>query len=176
MLVAVRANRAEWIAPGVAAAVLMAAASAAMKHRLSKVPAAARSALRRGRLFSDGAMSPSAMAGLISLAVLQEIVNVVETYAVLAWLGAGPTLESAIALEGLNRLANAPAQLIPGKLGVLELAGSAFAGILQLGSANGLTLVLARRVRSLAWSGVGILLLTTSASLVRADLNNPAVV
>ena len=121
-------------------------------------------------------MNPGALAGLVSLAILQEIVNVIETYAVLAWLGAGPTLESAVALEGLNRLANAPAQLIPGRLGVLELAGSAFAGILQLGNANGLTLVLARRVRSLAWTGVGILLLTSSASRVRAVRRAPALV
>ena len=121
-------------------------------------------------------MSPRAIAGLTTLAILQEVINVVETFAVLAWLGAGPTLESAIALEGLNRLANAPAQLIPGKLGVLELAGSAFAGILQLGNANGLALVLARRVRSLAWTGVGVLLLTTSVSRHRAVRRDPALV
>lgn len=125
---------------------------------------------------SHGVMSPPAIAGLTTLAILQETINVFETYAVLAWLGAGPTLESAIALEGLNRLANAPAQLIPGKLGVLELAGSAFAGILQLGNANGLTLVLARRVRSLAWTGAGVLLLTTSASRDRAASRDPALV
>jgi hypothetical protein len=162
MLVAVRANRAGWIAPGLAVALVVAGLWMA-------TPASA-----RGKLSSYGGMSRFALAGLVSLAILQEIVNVMETYVVLAWLGAGPTLESAIALEGLNRLANAPAQLIPGKLGVLELAGSAFAGILQLGNANGLTLVLARRVRSLAWTGVGILLLTSSASRVRAVRRAPA--
>ena len=165
MLVAVRANRAGWLAPGFAVAILIAGLCIAMRHRLPRIGSV-----------RFGAMRPSALAGLIALAILQEIINVIETYAVLAWLGAGPTLESAVALEGLNRLANAPAQLIPGKLGVLELAGSAFAGILQLGNANGLTLVLVRRVRSLVWTGVGILFLTTSASRVRAARRDPAIV
>jgi hypothetical protein len=165
MLVAVRASRADWIVPGLAVVMLIAGVWVVVKHRVPRM-----------RSISYGAMTPAALACLVSLAILQEIINVIETYAVLAWLGASPTFESAVALEGLNRLANAPAQLIPGKLGVLELAGSAFAGILQLGNANGLTLVLARRVRSLAWTGVGILLLTTSASRRRSGRRNPALV
>ena len=163
MLVAIRANRADWIAPGLALIIVAGGLWMASRRR-------------RGRPDGSESMRPGALAVLMSLAILQEIINVIETYAVLAWLGAGPTLESAIALEGLNRLANAPAQLIPGKLGVLELAGSHSLGILQLGNANGLTLVLARRVRSLAWTGVGILLLTTSASRVRSGRRNPAIV
>jgi hypothetical protein len=164
VLVAIRTNRADWIVPGFVAAIAVAALWMAAKRHMPRLPASARRS-----------MSGTALVALALLAIAQEIINVIETYAVLAWLGASPTLESAIALEGLNRLANAPAQLIPGKLGVLELAGSAFAGILQLGTANGLTLVLARRVRSLAWTGVGILLLTTSASRVRTR-RDPAIV
>jgi hypothetical protein len=164
VLVAIRTNRADWIMPGFVAAIAIVALWRAAKRHTPRLLASAR-----------GSMSGTALVALALLAIAQEIINVIETYAVLTWLGASPTLESAVALEGLNRLANAPAQLIPGKLGVLELAGSAFAGILQLGTANGLTLVLARRVRSLAWTGVGILLLTTSASRVRTR-RDPAIV
>lgn len=157
MLVALRANRAHWIVPALAIVIAIIGLWIALRHRFAGwIP-------KMGR---EGFSRPL-VGALATLAILQEIINVFETYAVLTWLGAGPTIETAIALEGLNRLANAPAQLIPGKLGILELAGSAFAGVLQLGTANGLTLVLARRVRSLAWTGVGILLLTTSASRVR---------
>jgi type IV secretory pathway TrbD component len=163
ILVAVRVNRTDWIAPGFVAAILIAVAWMAVRRK------------KTGPNPSRPRFSRPALAALVVFAIAQEIINVIETYVVLAWLGAGPTVESAVALEGLNRLANAPAQLIPGKLGVLELAGSAFAGILHLGTANGLTLVLARRVRSLAWTGVGILLLTTSASRVRAR-RDPAIV
>lgn len=165
MLMAIRANRAEWIVTGVAAVVLIAGLWMVVKRRLPRIGSV-----------TGGSTSPGARAWVVSLGILQEIINVIETYAVLAWLGAEPTLQSAAALEGLNRLANAPAQLIPGKLGVLELAGTTFAGILHLGSANGLTLVLARRARSLAWTGVGILLLTTSATRARAARRNPALV
>lgn len=164
VLVAIRTNRTDWIAAGVFAAIAIAAVWIAVKRYVPRLPASARESI-----------SGPTLVALALLAIAQEIINVIETYVVLAWLGANPTLESAIALEGLNRLANAPAQLIPGKLGVLELAGSAFAGILQLGTANGLTLVLARRVRSLAWTGVGILLLTTSASRARTR-RDPAIV
>jgi len=164
MLVAVRAGRGDWIAPGFAAAIVVAGLWLAAKDR-------------RSRFGGTGpAYAPASLAALVSFAILQEIINVLETYAVFAWLGAAATIESAIALEGLNRLANAPAQLIPGKLGVLELAGSTFAGVLQLGHANGLTLVIARRVRSLAWTGMGVLLLTTSASRARTARRNPAIV
>jgi hypothetical protein len=163
ILVAVRVNRTDWIAPGFVAAILIAVAWMAVRRK------------KTGPNPSRPRFSRPALAALVVFAIAQEIINVIETYVVLAWLGAGPTVESAVALEGLNRLANAPAQLIPGRLGVLELAGSAFAGILHLGTANGLTLVLARRVRSLAWTGVGILLLTTSASRVRAR-RDPAIV
>jgi hypothetical protein len=149
-ILAVRANRIGWIVPGLVG-IFVAGLWTLMRRRL-----------RRARLASSW-VTPSAITGVITLAVLQEIINVAETYVVLTWLGAGPTWESAIALEGLNRVANAPAQLIPGRLGVLELAGSTFAGILQLGNTNGLTLVLARRLRSVAWTGVGVLLLATCA-------------
>ena len=173
MLVAVRAHRADWVIPGVAAAIVIGSLWFLARHR---VPGFARGAKWRARLAGYGSMRPAAIAALAALAILQEIINVFETYAVLAWLGAGPTLETAIALEGLNRLANAPAQLVPGKLGVLELAGSAFAGILQLGNANGLTLILARRVRSLAWTGIGILILTTSVPRVGASRSDPVII
>jgi hypothetical protein len=171
VLVAVRANRGmtsaasswPWLVSGIAVAVVVGGVWFGVKRR---TPGSARTGKWRAKIAGYASMSQGAMLALVMCAILQELINVMETYVVLAWLGAAPTLETAVALEGLNRLANAPAQLIPGKLGVLELAGSAFAAILQLGSANGLTLVLARRVRSLMWTGVGILLLTTSASRV----------
>jgi lysylphosphatidylglycerol synthase-like protein len=181
VLVAVRANRAgdpfilgwPWLLSGIAGAIVVGGLWFGVKRRM---PEFARNGKWRAKVAGYASMSPGAIMALVMCAVLQELINVMETYVVLAWLGATPTLETAIALEGLNRLANAPAQLIPGKLGVLELAGSAFAGILQLGSANGLTLVLARRVRSLTWTGVGILLLTTSASRARTVRREPVII
>jgi hypothetical protein len=164
ILVAVRANHAQWIVPALVIAIALVALSKVLRQRFGNW------------LPQSGRASRSLFAALATLAILQEMINVFETYVVLTWLGAAPTIEAAVALEGLNRLANAPAQLIPGKLGILELAGSAFAGALQLGTSNGLTLVLARRVRSLAWTGVGILLLTASASRIPTAEREPVII
>jgi hypothetical protein len=91
-----------------------------------------------------------------TFAAAQEISNLVEAYFVLAWLGASPALAPVIVLEGLSRLLNSAGQFIPGKLGVTEAATTALAEGLRLGGAHGLSLALARRVRSLAWGALGI--------------------
>ena len=97
---------------------------------------------------------------IVGLAVGQELVNLLEAYLVLAWLGAAPTLATIVALEGGSRVLNAAGQFIPGKLGVSEAASTMLAAGLQLGSAHGLTLALARRARSLLWGAAGLMFLT----------------
>ena len=107
-----------------------------------------------------------------SLAAAQEVSNLVEAYLVLAWLGATPTLAAIIVLEGIGRLMNSAGQFIPGKLGVTEAATSALADGLRLGSAHGLSLALARRVRSLAWGAVGIALVSLRAFNYKVFIND----
>lgn len=110
--------------------------------------------------------------GLGALAMAQEATNVLETYVILGWLGAAPGLEAAIMFEGLSRLLNSAGHLVPGKLGVYEMAGAGVASALRLGSVHGLTLILARRIRSLVWGSVGLTLLTLSAAR-RGTLRTP---
>ena len=100
-------------------------------------------------------------AGAIAgLAAAQELINLLEAYVVLAWLGAAPTLATVVALEGGSRVLNAAGQFIPGKLGVSEAASTMLAAGLRLGSGHGLTLALARRARSVLWGAAGLLFLT----------------
>lgn len=110
----------------------------------------------RRRLAGKVPESRAAVTGLLALAAAQELSNLVEAYLVFTWLGATPSLAAVIALEGIGRLLNGAGQFIPGKLGVTEAATAAIADGLQLGAAHGLSLALARRVRSLAWGGLGI--------------------
>jgi hypothetical protein len=110
----------------------------------------------RRRLAGTVPESRAVVAGLVAVTALQEISNLVEAYLVFAWLGATPAMAAVIALEGLGRLMNGAGQFIPGKLGVTEAATAAIADGLQLGAAHGLSLALARRVRSLAWGALGI--------------------
>ncbi len=110
----------------------------------------------RRRLTGKAPRSRAAIASLLALAVAQEISNLVEAYLVFTWLGASPAIAAVIALEGIGRLLNGAGQFIPGKLGVTEAATAAIADGLRLGAAHGLSLALARRVRSLAWGALGI--------------------
>jgi len=100
---------------------------------------------------------------IAAMATAQEISNLIEAYLVLAWLGAAPTAAAIVVLEGLSRLMNSAGQFIPGKLGVTEAATTALAEGLRLGGAHGLSLALARRVRSLAWGALGIAFVTFRA-------------
>jgi lysylphosphatidylglycerol synthase-like protein len=115
------------------------------------------------RVGGDLRAHTSVLAGMASFAAVQEISNVVEAYLVLAWLGATPALTAIIVLEGIGRLMNSAGQFIPGKLGVTEAATTALAEGLKLGGAHGLSLALARRVRSLAWGALGIAFITFRA-------------
>ena len=116
----------------------------------------------------------SSLAAMMALGAAQEVSNLVEAYLVLAWLGATPTLTAIVVLEGLSRLLNGAGQFIPGKLGVTEAATTALAEGLRLGGAHGLSLALARRVRSLAWGALGIAFVTFRA-LNWQDMKNVAI-
>lgn len=107
---------------------------------------------------------------IAALAAAQELINLVEAYLVLAWLGASPTMATVIAFEGGSRALNAAGQFIPGKLGVSEAASTMLAVGLNLGSTQGLTLALARRARSVVWGAAGLALLTyrTASGAVRS--------
>lgn len=115
---------------------------------------------RLGRIFEQR----DTAAAILACAAAQELSNVVEAYIVLAWLGAAPTVTSVLVLEGISRLMNGAGQFIPGKLGITEAASAALSEGLQLGAAHGLSLALARRVRSLAWGTVGIAVVAMRAA------------
>ena len=118
---------------------------------------------RLGRIFQQR----DTAAAILACAAAQELSNVVEAYVVLAWLGAAPTITSVLVLEGISRLMNGAGQFIPGKLGITEAASAALSEGLQLGAAHGLSLALARRVRSLAWGAVGIAVVAMRAARTR---------
>jgi hypothetical protein len=118
---------------------------------------------RLGKVFEQRTTA----AAMLVCAAAQELSNIVEAYVVLAWLGAAPTITSVLVLEGISRLMNGAGQFVPGKLGITEAASAALSEGLQLGAAHGLSLALARRVRSLAWGTVGIVVVAMRAARTR---------
>jgi Lysylphosphatidylglycerol synthase TM region len=113
---------------------------------------------------------PRILWGLAALASAQELINVLEAWLVLTILGVTPDVLTVVIFEGTSRLLNAGGQLVPGKLGVSEAASAMIAGALRIGSTHGLSLALARRARSLAWSAVGMAILVYRASFVMHSL------
>lgn len=149
-IVAVRYGRLWWFLVAFAAVGAMAMAAKRYWQRL-------------GTIFNQR----DTAAAILACAAAQELSNVVEAYIVLAWLGAAPTVTSVLVLEGISRLMNGAGQFIPGKLGITEAASAALSEGLQLGAAHGLSLALARRVRSLAWGTVGIAVVAMRATRTR---------
>lgn len=173
----------ERLAYGVAAATLIvvALALAAVRYHfvgwflagLAATTAVALAATRYWTRFSrERRYDRATMIGLAACAAAQEMTNLVEAYVVLGWLGAAPTLASVVVLEGISRLMNGVGQFIPGKLGVTEAATTALAEGLRLGAAPGLSLALARRIRSLSWGALGIALVVFRAVNWQALLND----
>ncbi len=149
-IVAVRYGRLWWFLVAFTAVGAMAISAKRYWHRL-------------GRMFEQH----RTVAAILACAAAQELSNVVEAYVVLGWLGAAPTVTSVLVLEGISRLMNGAGQFIPGKLGVTEAATTALSEGLRLGAAHGLSLALARRVRSLAWGTVGIAVVAMRAARAR---------
>lgn len=81
---------------------------------------------------------------------------VLETYIVLALVSpVDPTLLDAFVLEAGNRFINAVFKVVPMRLGVDEAGTAAFAELLAVGTAAGVTLALVRRARMLVWMAAG---------------------
>ncbi len=152
-IMAIRFERIGWLAAGLLGALALAVAG---RERIRAV-------------FRRLAIGRRATTGILAAAAGQELLNLVEAYVVLTWLGASPTVASVIVLEGIGRLLNSVGQFIPGKLGISEAATAAIADVLKLGASHGLTLALARRIRSLAWGAAGIAVVTVRAAQSRVQ-------
>jgi hypothetical protein len=157
----IAARRRLLVGLGVVAATVIAVAAARRLQRACQVP-------RTDRATSTAALDvardlwqrrPVTLLSIASLAIGQEVINVLETYLIFVWLGAAPTMTVAIVFEGLSRFVNAAGQFVPGRVGVYETASALLADALSLGASYGVSLALARRTRSLMWAVPGALLL-----------------
>jgi hypothetical protein len=81
-----------------------------------------------------------------------------EIYLTLGWLlgDRSPTLAQAIVFEALNRAVTVAFKFVPFRLGVDEALTGAAAPLLAVNPAAGVALALVRKVRNLAWNGVGL--------------------
>jgi hypothetical protein len=83
---------------------------------------------------------------------------VVEIFFTLRWVlgDTSPTLAQAMVFEALNRVITVGFKFVPFRIGVDEAASGWLATLLALDPAVGVTQAVIRKVRNLAWSGVGL--------------------
>src|SRR6202034_3439027 len=84
---------------------------------------------------------------------------IVEVYLIVWLMGTKLTLFGALAIEALTKLVNIAGAFNPGNIGTYEGGNMLITKMFGLTAAAGLTLALARRLRALFWTGVGILCL-----------------
>lgn len=85
--------------------------------------------------------------------------GLLETYLVLQWLSANPTLGTAVAVESLAMVLNSLVFFIPGRVGSAETVRIAVFSVLGLPAAQGAVYSMIRRGREVAWTIPGLLIL-----------------
>jgi uncharacterized membrane protein YbhN (UPF0104 family) len=85
-----------------------------------------------------------------------------EIYLVLHWLGTPASLGTALIIESFAGGVKFASFMVPASLGALEGGYVAFFEAFGLAATSGLSFVLVRRLREMAWAGVGFLALGVS--------------
>jgi hypothetical protein len=103
---------------------------------------------------------PAAFWASLMLNFLWHAGAVLEVYLILRFMGAGVSVVSAFALEGLTKVINLVGVLSPGNLGTYEGGNMLIANMFGVTGTAGLTLALCRRARAIFWAGVGVTYIT----------------
>ena len=91
-------------------------------------------------------------------------VAVFEAFLALQWLlgDRSPTLAEAVMFESLNRVVTVVFKFVPLRVGVDEALSGAFAPVLGVNPVAGVSLAVIRKVRSLFWMGIGLVVIAFS--------------
>src|SRR5438445_626948 len=87
------------------------------------------------------------------------LIGALEPWLILRWIGLPVSLAQATAIEAFSTGIRFAAFLVPGYVGALEAGHVVIFSALGLGAPAGLSFTLIRRVRELAWTGLGFLAL-----------------
>lgn len=118
------------------------------------------SALRESVLIRS-AGHPSRLWSVFLLHALFHLCAIAEAYLTLWWLGAAPTVSQAVIFSALDRVVVVAFKFVPLRIGVDEASAGGMAALLGWPPVIGITLALVKKLRSLAWTGVGLLLIAS---------------
>src|SRR5687768_6466388 len=82
-----------------------------------------------------------------------------EVFLTLRWIVGDVSIAQALVFSALDRLVIVAFKFVPFRVGVDEASSGGLALLLGWGAAAGVTLAIVKKVRSLAWTGVGLLLI-----------------
>ena len=134
-------------------------------ERGERPPWRARLASLRESLFTFAAGNPARLLPVFGLDLLFQAAAVMEVYWILGFLlPEPPTVAQAIIFSALDRAVIIAFKFIPFRLGVDEALSGAMATLLQGPAAPGVVLALIKKVRSIFWVGVGLILIAAHPS------------
>jgi phosphatidylglycerophosphate synthase/uncharacterized membrane protein YbhN (UPF0104 family) len=116
--------------------------------------------------------APRAFWASLGLNLACHTAAIVEVYLIVSLMGTKLTWFGALAIEALTKLVNIAGTFNPGNIGTYEGGNVLIARMFGLTAAAGLTLALARRLRALFWTGVGILCLIILSNRTKREKIN----
>jgi len=143
-------------------------------ERGERPPWRARLATLRESVLTFSAANPARLWRVFALDLLFQAVAVIEVYLVLRWLlPEPPTVAQAIVFSALDRAIIIVFKFIPLRLGVDESAAGGMAVFLGWPAATGVVLALIKKVRSIFWIGVGLILTAAHPSQAGPETDPP---
>lgn len=139
-------------------------------ERGERPPWRARLAALRESVLAFSAGHPARLWRVFLLDLLFQAVAVMEVFLTLQWLlPEPPTVQKAIMFSALDRAVIIAFKFIPFQLGIAEAFSGGMAVLLGWPPATGVALAVIKKVRSLAWVGVGLLLIAAHPSQEAPD-------
>lgn len=134
-------------------------------ERGERPPWRARLAALRESVLAFSAGQPTHLWRVFGLDLLFQAVAVTEVFLTLRWLlPAPPTIAEAVMFSALDRAVIIGFKFVPFRLGVDELFSGGMATLLGWPNATGVALALIKKVRSIVWVGVGLMLIAAHPS------------
>ena len=135
------------------------------EERGERPPWRARLASLRESVLAFSAGQPTRLWRIFGLDLLFQAVAVTEVFLTLRWLlPTPPTIQQAIMFSALDRAIIIAFKFIPFRLGIDELFSGGMATLFGWPNATGVALALIKKVRSIVWVGVGLMLIAAHPS------------
>jgi len=130
--------------------------------------------LRESILRSSAGDHPARLWRVFLLHLVFHALSVAEVLLTLRFLlGVSPTLGQAIIFSALDRAVIVAFKFVPFRIGVDEASSGVLATLLGFPSITGVTLAVVKKVRSLAWTGIGLLLISVHPSQAAPATDRP---